>query len=256
MGYSLTFVEKARHEAENGPIHPGDEQANALLAEARRRIYHWPTSFGGFTCRVQATRDQESWEGRLHAVSSSRYRIDWDLEPDRELKGWMAYHLGELLAHREAPERSRMASRSGVLWGDDEHPLYGQQILFPDDPMQSFYRIKDGRICQIGRCYPKTRFVINIPSHHDFSGRFAAQAYNAFYWRRDSGELCKSEAYYDSYTKVQEIWLPSARTLSTATSEGLSERRLLLSDHRLLDAPPELPPVKAGRCPFHQGNHA
>ena len=251
MANSLTtFVEKARQEAEASPRHPGEEQANALLSQARHLIYHWPSDFRGFACRFRAVRDRETWEGELLAGDSAHFQLLWQREPDREMRVWMGYQVGELLAHREAPDRARMASRSGVLLGDDD-PIFGRQILFPDDPMESYYRIKEGKIRQIGRSYPSTRFIINIDSHHQLLGRYAAEAYSAFYWRKDDASFSKSETYFDDYRELDGVYLPTLRRYSMASSQGLSNREIALSQHRLLEHRPRMAPTPIAGCPFH-----
>jgi hypothetical protein len=245
-----TFVEKARQEAQASPRHPGEHQANALLDQARHLIYHWPADFHGFACLFRVVRDSQTWEGELLAGDSAHFRLLWDKEPDREMRVWMNYQIGELLAHREAPSRAKMASRSGVLLGNDD-PIFGRQVIFPDDPMESYYRIKEGKIRQIARSYPSTRFVINIDSHHHLRGLYAAEAYSAFYWRKDDAAFCKSETYFDDYRELNGVYLPTLRRYSAASSQGLSNREIALFQHRLLKTCPNVAPAPPTGCPFH-----
>lgn len=252
MKQQLTFVEKARAEVEDAPLALGDEVANALLAEARERIYHWPHEFGGFSAELVLIDDSQTWRGQLTAADSQHFEFVLDAPLSRELSIWLNYQLGELLAHREAPTRSRMASRSGVVLGDD-HPIYGPQIIFPDDPMHSSYRIRDQRITQIARSYPKQRFVINMDSHYDFDGRYAAQCYSAFYWDRANGDFKKSETYFDAYHQVDGFQLPTLRRYSMASQQGLANRELRLTSHCLLNQQQRIGVKGNGPdgCPFH-----
>jgi hypothetical protein len=246
----MTFVEKAREEAEAAPVHPGEEKANELLAEARESIYHWPHEFAGFSATLQLDWDAKSWRGSLRAADSHHFRFDFPEPLSREMTNWLNYQLSELMAHREAPTRSRMASRSGVVPGDTD-PIFGAKVIFPGDPMESFYRIKNRKITQIGRCYPRQRFIINIDEHQEYDGRFAARSYTAFYWCKESGLLVKTESYFDDYVEHEELLLPSSRQFSMGDSAGLSNRRITLTDHVILSPDEVVIESDSSECPFH-----
>ena len=164
-----TFVEKAQQAAAAAPILPGDDQALALLQDARQHIYHWPARFAGFQARLRVA--DQHWT--LIAPNSRSFRIEPQLEKTDELFGWTHYHLGEILSHREHPKVHQMASKTGVLWGDWDD-TYGRRLDFAGDKMSSFYRIKDQRIQQISRRYGGQHFLICIDRHHRFAGRWAA----------------------------------------------------------------------------------
>lgn len=233
MSSDETFVEYARREADASPREEGEEPANRLLAQARESIYFWPAEFAGFEAGLRLELDGILWKGQLSATDSHHFQFEWDEEPPSDVLKWLRYQVGELLAHREAPTRSKMASQSGVLLGEEE-PVFGTEVVFPNDPMESSYRLKDRRITQIARAYKGARFVINIDTHHDFGGRYAAQCYTAFYWDKGSGALQKVETFYDDYQAVQGLHLPSVRRYTMAAAGEFTNRRLVFFGHRLL----------------------
>jgi hypothetical protein len=93
--------------------------------------------------------------------------------------------------------------------------------------------------------------VINIDSHHQLFGRYAAEAYTAFYWRKDDDAFSKSETYFDDYTELGGIYLPTLRRYSVASSQGLSNREIVLYQHRMLQDRPNLAKAPVTGCPFH-----
>lgn len=211
------FTNHAEEAVNSAPVLPGDPAADALLAEARASIYHWPADFPGFSCDLEVMEGEARWTGRLTARSSRDYQIEADSSPpggDR----WLRYHLEEFLAHREHPHVSRMAARTGVRLGDHDLAL-GTRLDFLRDPMGSYYRIKDRRITVIGRSYPKQSFVITISRHLERDGRFAATDYTAVYWDRASGQSAYTESYRDDYADYDGFLLPSAR-LYTRVDQG------------------------------------
>ncbi|GAB4246917.1 MAG: hypothetical protein OHK005_12880 [Candidatus Methylacidiphilales bacterium] len=228
------FTNKASHEVETAPTLPGDPAAQALLDEARAAIYHWPTSFPGFSCTLQVLEAGHTWSGQLTARSSRDYQItSTDSEPpggDR----WLRYHLEEFLAHREHPSISRMTSRTGVTFGED-HPIYGRRIDFLGDKMNSFYHIADRRIRLIGRSYPKESFLITIDRHLELNHTFAATDYSAFYWSRSTGQLLRTETYRDQYVPVGDLLLPASRIYTVSGEHATLTTRLIrfLNPHLL-----------------------
>ncbi len=240
MASTSVFVENAANEVANEAVFAGDEKANELLASARRHIYHWPRFFEGFTADLTFTMDGQVYQGHFRASESRRIEVKWEQEFDNR---WMRFQLEELLSHREAPERSKIASKTGCEMGDYD-PIYGQKIIFVGDKMGSFYRIRDEKIMQIGRSYGNTTFIINIDSHHNFGtpGRpaYAAADYTAFYWAKDSGRLTKTETYRDAYEMIGGIALPAERRVSIAqdlSQESLSIRQLKFRNFELLTSP-------------------
>lgn len=229
-----SFVEKAAEEAASAAVIPGCAQAGALLAEARAHIYHWPLHFPGFSAQLLYTDGERQAAGRLRSTESRRIELGWEQEFDTR---WVRFQLEELLSHREHPEKSKIASPTGVEMGD-HCPIYGQKISFLGDKMGSFYRIRDQRITTIGRAYQGTEFVIHIDRHANFGTadkpRYAALDYAAFYWSAGEHTLVKAETYRDRYQQVGDHWLPASRRVTVAEDGGMVVRQLDFQSPRLL----------------------
>lgn len=227
---SSSFIEDAAREAAETEVIAGDPAADALLAEARRGIYHWPANFAGFTCRLEITDGSDHLEGTMRCEGSRKLTLS--IPPGKNQR-WLRFQLEELASHREAPEVSKMASPTGCALGDWD-PVYGQRIDFLGDKMGSYYRLKDGQLRQIGRSYKGQRFVINIDDLQNCDSRWAASYYTAYYWSATRDDLLKTETYLDRYRSVQGIFLPCERRVSEASSTCLITRRLMFSEHQLL----------------------
>lgn len=220
------FVEKAAADLIGSEKHQGDPEADAMLQSVRDRIYYWPSDFPGFCGRLTVREGTQEYRGGFHAQSSRRYTADLPEYPDAK---WLKYQMEELIAHRECTSVSHIASKAGVVFGNTDQ-IYGRRVDFVGDKMGSFYRLKDSRITQIGRGYGKVRFIINIDSHCDCDGRFAAQNYSVFYFDSTTGNLTKTESYYDRYERFGDLWLPVERRVSEATDSGLRTRQILLQE--------------------------
>lgn len=222
---SSFFVEQAAREAQEAPCLPGQEEADFLLARARQRIYHWPADFAGFSCRLVFSQGESTVLGSLTCRGSRALGLTM---PGVEDTRWLSFQLEELVSHREAPEVSRIASKTGCRLGDWDE-VYGRRIDFLGDKMGSFYRIKDDRLCQIGRSYRSENLLLTIDSHQCCGGRWAAEYYSAYYWSQD-GPLSRAETYLDRYQEVGGLFLPAERRVTEASRAGLRVRRLLFEE--------------------------
>lgn len=222
------FIEKAAQAAQTAPIVEGDPAASQLLAEARSLIYHWPADFAGFEARLLVLENEHTFTGHVKARSSRA--CDVQLDGYEHLK-WVRYQLEELIAHREAPQVSQMSSRTGVVFGD-WNAIYGRKVTFLGDRMQSFYRIKDRKLTQIGRSYNGLSFVINIDQHQEFEGQFVSTHYTVFYVSTATNQLAKVETFFDRYQEVNGLLLPAERryTLVEGHEGGMTTRSLLFQD--------------------------
>jgi len=220
------FVEKAAQEAAEAPVIEGEKQADDLLREARSRIYHWPPEFPGFRCTLKYQEGAETKIGTLSSHGSRKIHLTI---PQLEDKRWLRYQIEELIAHREAPSVSRMASKSGCSWGDWDE-TYGRRIDFLGDKMSSFYRIKNAKLMQIGRSYKKQSFIINIDQHQECDGSFAARYYTAYYWSHEDESLKRVETYIDDYQAVEGVYLPCRRQVTEAVDGRLRCRTIRLEN--------------------------
>jgi hypothetical protein len=225
------FINQAAHDAAVAPVMPGDPEAEAFLAEARRHIYHWPADFKGFSCKLTVADNSKVYHGTLVSRGSRDYELKVN---DFEPRGWLRFQVEEFLSHREHPDVSRMASKTGVIWGDED-AVYGKRIDFVGDTMKSFYRIKDNKLTMIGRTYAQQTFVITIDDHAEFFGHYAATRYTTFYRNAKTGALEKTEAYLDDYQQFGEVLLPTRRRYTECNQHGLLVRELTFTNHQLLN---------------------
>lgn len=224
------FIDKAAKEASEAEIATGDPLAQAALDATRAAIYHWPETFPGFRADLEISNGGSIHRGHMQARGSRDYQIEVKgFEPE----GWLRFQIEEFLAHREHPNVSKMASRSGVVFGDDD-TIYGRRVDFVNDPMESFYRLKDNKITQIGRNYSKQKFIITIDSHHDCGGSFAATFYTAYYRDQLTGKLERTEAFHDRYVELDGLHLPAMRRYVQVNGKGMIAREIKFKNLELL----------------------
>ncbi|HSI86213.1 MAG: DUF3386 family protein [Candidatus Methylacidiphilales bacterium] len=233
---SSTFADQAAQAAKETEAFQdqGDTYANALLQEARAHVYYWPSNFPGFEATLLLLDGTERHYGELHAVNARNIRMEAS-GAGEELTTWARSQIEELIAHRENPAVSQMASKAGATRGD-LHAVYGTRISFTGDRMQSYYRVSDHKIVEIGRSYGQQRFVIHIDEHQECDGRFAASHYTVFYFDKTTDVLTKVETYLDRYARVGDYFLPTERRFTEAVNGRLHTRALLMQGLRLLSA--------------------
>ena len=203
---------------------PPTTTADALLREAHERGYRFPLSFDGFTARIGWETPKGSGEGAV-AVSLA---ADTPVETS-EIDDWTERQLRSLVAHRSPRPYEEGDGAIAKRVTDDAHAL-GSRIEL-DDEMRSSYLVDNGQIAAVTRSAHGTQFTIVVQGRTPAGdGTSVPTTFCVAYWD-DNGTLSASEAYTDTYTELDGVLVPSSRTVVRADGEGLSVRRLTLSDH-------------------------
>lgn len=203
---------------------PTTKTADALLREAQDRGYRFPTTFDGFTARIGWETPDGSGEG----TAEIRVGVESPVVTS-EIDDWASGQLRSLLAHRSPRPYEEGDGAIAKRIADDAHPL-GSRIEL-DDTMESSYLVGNGQIAAVTRNAHGSRFTIVIQGRTPaLDGTFVPTTFCVAFWDRD-GALAASEAYTDAYTELAGVLVPSSRTVVRADGDGLSVRRLTLSQH-------------------------
>jgi hypothetical protein len=208
-------------------------QAHAALQAVHEGGYRFSPNFAGFSANVQVEQDGVRQAGRV-TLRSPR-EIDIDLDADEETLGWLRQELGSMAGHRWPTPYAESDGRwTLTLEEDASHPL-GNLIRVHDDPFNSSYRLRDGRIAQVNRQMGPTRFSINIHEHTQTAdGRTLPAVFTVAFWDTAQGRLTRTDEYLDRYVEVDGVHLPGARRVLRVEDDGISVRRMMLSGHTLL----------------------
>lgn len=191
----------------------------ALLQRAHERAYRFPAGFAGFSALLTSGATLEVKGKREFTLS--------------EGDAWTREQIASILGHRWALDyETEGDGRFGQNEQDDGDPT-GTLVRLEGDPLDSSYRVTDRHeIAEVHRTAGDTRFTIVISSGFETGVGRLPQNFSVYYWNL-GGRLTKVDQYRDQYTEVDGVWLPSRRTVTTATDAGLSSRVLTLTDHQL-----------------------
>jgi len=220
-------LRKAQQEVSSDTRPPSP--AEILLSKTRDQIYHWPSPFSGFTSTINYSGPEGTFTNQVKIIPGQKNCCGFS---NRVVAQWVDYQISEIIAHRSNTAGAH-AINQGPLSLGDEDTLWGQRINFVNDPMESFYRIKDLKLTQIGRSYPTQKFLVSIFEQHSFLGLNCARHYNVTYWDRSSGALSKVETFQDEYHEIQGIWIPRSR-LYCLSADSSSSRLIDFSNTSLL----------------------
>lgn len=212
-----------------------DPAAHELLRVAHERGYRFPEGFGGFSATVVLSTDAAMVEGSV-AVRAPR-DLMLDLDASEEDAGWVRQEIASIAGHRWPTPYEQSDGRWTLTLGDDAGNPLGQSIKVHDDPFDSGYRVRDGKISQVLRKMGTMRFTITMLDHQPaIDGRLLPSLFTVTFWDTESGRLTRSDAYTDSYVVVDGVTVPSYRRVVTFKDSGQSVRELTLSNHKLLEA--------------------
>jgi hypothetical protein len=205
-----------------------DPEATRLLAEARAARAEW-AHFPGFKADVDVNLNGQIYHGKVHVDGRGKVTLS-DLDPAAEK--WAKPLLSSVVGHRLSGA-AEMDTPCCFVTGDADHPL-GREVRVLTDEMHSSYRIKDRQIMVVNRAMKESRFSITMQENQrNAEGKFLPANYVVHYWDAHSGQLQRTEAHTQTWTRVDIFDLPVLARVITADRE-LTVRCVTLFNHKLL----------------------
>jgi hypothetical protein len=207
----------------------GAEAADTALRRAHAQIHHHPPHFPGFRARLTVIDDGRSSEGSMSAPTGGPVRVT--LPDDAPGRDWAVEELRSMVVHRSPRSYDDFDGRWVKRFAEGTEDSL-EPVIVMDDPMDSSYKLRDGRIAQITRCDGGTRFTISIlDERRAAAGGVVAAQFLVSWWAPDSGRLVRAAAYRDDHIESGGLLLPSSRTVVSTDDDGVVMRRLELRDH-------------------------
>lgn len=208
-----------------------DVNARELLHRAFDRTARWRADFVGFTATLIVNDDGVEHHGTVQVAMPRSVEVTV-AEPG--LQQWAQQQLAMMVGHRAYRAFDQSDGKYVLTLGPEEaHPL-GRLIYIHGDGMNSRYRVRDERICQIQRSMERVKFTINIDdSMTTGDGQVLTTRFTVYYFSPSTGQLTQVESFMDDYAEVRGVVLPKARRVTFADNGEARVRELLLSNHVL-----------------------
>jgi hypothetical protein len=209
-----------------------DSNARDLLRQAFEKTARWPADFVGFSASLLCNDDGAEHWGTAQVTMPRTVEVSL---PEASLQQWAQQQLAMLAGHRAYRTFDQADGQYVLTLGpQDAHPL-GWPVNIYGDGMNSRYRVRDDRICQIQRTTERVKFTINIEDTMTTrAGKILTTRFTVYYFAPDTGRLTQVESFADDYTEVQGVVLPASRRVIFAEQGESRIRVLTLSDHALL----------------------
>jgi hypothetical protein len=208
-----------------------DPNARELLQRAFDRTARWRADFSGFSAALIANDNGVEHRGTVQVTMPRSVEVTL---AEADLQQWAQQQLAMLAGHRAYRAFDQSDGKYVLTLGPEEaHPL-GRLIYIHGDGMNSRYRVRDERICQIQRSMERVKFTINIEdSMSTGDGKVLTTRFTVYYFSPNTGQLTQVESFADDYTEVRGVVLPKARRVTFAANGEARVRELILSDHVL-----------------------
>jgi Protein of unknown function (DUF3386) len=206
-----------------------DPNARELLHRAFDRTARWRADFVGFTAALIANDNGVEHRGTVRVTLPRTTEVTL-AEPD--LQQWTQQQLAMMAAHRAYRAFDQADGKYVLTLGPEEaHPL-GHLVYIHGDGMNSRYRVKDERICQIQRSMERVKFTINIEDTITTrDNKVLTTRFTVYYFSPSTGQLAQVESFADDYTEAHGVVLPKARRVTFANDGEARVRELTLSEH-------------------------
>lgn len=205
-----------------------DPEASKLLADARAARAGW-TNFPGFTADLEANIDGKLFKGSITVDAKGKLQI---ADLDKEVEPWVKRSLASVVSHRVGGTGD-MKTPCAFADKEEHHPL-GRLINVLNDEMHSSYRIKDQQIMVVNRDMGGNKFSITmLENRRNEEGKFIPATFVVHYWDPQTGQLTKTEANLQTWTRLGGFDLPVTLKVITSGKE-LNTKQVTLSNHKLL----------------------
>jgi Protein of unknown function (DUF3386) len=227
--------------AEKSAVEP-NPAASKLLAEARAARALWK-DFPGFSADIEVNFDGKASRGKVQVSPEGKLKLE-GLDKDQE--AWTRRELGSIVGHRldsGSPRDTPCAFTDDVK----DHPL-GRSIRVLNDELHSSYRIRGKEIVVVNRTMKDRRFTITVlESIANAEGKYLTTSFVVDYWNLESGELLRSDAFSQTWTRVGKFDLPGLTRVIAAAREkaagaaggdaepGFTAKSLTITNHKLLE---------------------
>jgi uncharacterized protein DUF3386 len=227
----MTFMESYTRQTAQPVAVQDDPQARDLLCRAFERTARWSPTFRGFTARLLVHDNGVEHRGTVQVTMPRAVEVSL---AESELQQWTQQQVAMMAGHRAYRAFDQADGKYALTLGPEEsHPL-GRLVYIHGDGMNSRYRVKDERICQIQRAMERVQFTINIDDTMTTrDGQVLTTRFTVYYFAPGTGQLTQVENFADAYTEVQAVMLPKARRVTFADKGEARVRELILSDHVL-----------------------
>ena len=209
-----------------------DPKARELMREVYGKRYTWDERFPGFEGRLTVTHKGQEHLGSFRVEQDYSVQVNLTNEPARK---WAADALASIAGHRRGTSFDEADGRYPLTLGpQDTHPA--GRLVRLNDMMNSTYRVRDGQIMQVNRSAgPKMRFTIdmleNITVEED---RYLPRVFTVAFFESGSGELVRTDTFWDSYRKIGTYHLPESRRQVRAEDAATEIAILQLEEVKLL----------------------
>lgn len=216
-----------------------DPAASKLLADARAARAQW-AGFPGFTADAAINFDGKVHKAKVSVAPEGKVRFEG---LDKDVEQWARRVLASTVSHRIDNSVS-LNTPCAFLDEVVDHPQ-GRAIRVLNDELHSSYRIKDNQIMEVNRAMNGSRFTIEVLENKlNAENKYLSVSFVVNFWDLEKGELGRSEANHQTWTRVGKYDLPGVTKVLTATPErkaegaakaGISAQSLTLTNHKLLE---------------------
>jgi hypothetical protein len=206
-----------------------DPTARELLRRAFDRTSRWRVDFVGFSAALIVNDNGVEHRGTVQVTMPRSIEAT---VAEADLQQWTQQQLAMMAGHRSYRAFDQADGKYILTLGPEEaHPL-GRLVYIHGDGMNSRYRVRDERICQIQRSMERVKFTINIEDTMTTrDDKVLTTRFTVYYFAPSSGQLTQVESFADDYCEVGGIVLPKARRVSFADNGEARVREVTLSEH-------------------------
>ncbi len=213
-------------------IPAGADRAAWELLKSTTDTNYYLTNIEGFEAEVIVNDNGLIGRGKLH--------YDVYEGADLQMKGldekttWPAEMIVNILGHLRRPKFEGADGRWPITFAEDDHSPLGRQVLLHDGPVNSSYRIRNGRVTEVKRSTGED-FTISIIIEETPAGegKYLPRHFTVTYFDSKSHLIRSSQAFTDEYRQVENVWFPFKRHILWAENGEVISRSIELNNPKI-----------------------
>jgi hypothetical protein len=200
-----------------------DPTAYDALRDTRATRYYFTRNLAGFTADLTINDNGKVSTARLTYGADEGIDLRFQ-SPDESREPWVLEMVTNMLGHRRPASFIQGDGRWPIKYADDDKSPAGRKVLL-NDPMNSSYRIRDGRVTEVNRSAGDQRFIISIMEEIEAEpGRYLPRHFTVTYFDAKTGAIKRTDSFTDEYGKVRGVWVPVSRRLIQAKQGSVITR--------------------------------
>ncbi|WP_017655751.1 DUF3386 domain-containing protein [Fortiea contorta] len=206
-------------------------KASVFFQTAYEGRYTWDANFPGYTADVQLIQGEEVYTGEI--IINCDLSIKVTGIADEQIQEGIYIQLQDVVIHRQHSSFEQSHGKCEFILGETD-ATGAVEILVKSDTVDSYYKIREGKISQVRRAIARNAFVIDTHENFDTGAGYIPSRYDATFRNSKTDEVTSVLKFEDTYEKFGDYYLMTKQVVHEYQNSDRATTEFRYSNIRLL----------------------